>query len=237
MSVGTILVLGLLGLASAAPQPATTSSRAPADYARADAETIRAQVEDICADPSLATHKTLWQWLREKLARWEGPHLSQGLSAFLWWAIVIWCVLTLLAILAHLVWTIWLLVRPLRSSPAAALRAGVESYENATFEQLWERSAALARAGAYRDATGLLLLALLRRLDAWKILRFHKSKTNGEYLREYPSRGAGRSQFTQFILAFERSIYGGAEVAGPAYETMSTLAQQVLSNASQQPQI
>ena len=40
----------------------------------------------------------------------------------------------------------------------------------------------------------LPLVALLRRLDALKVLHFHKSKTNGEYLREYPGQRAGREQ-------------------------------------------
>ena len=47
----------------------------------------------------------------------------------------------------------------------------------------------------------------------------------------------GRREFVQFIAAFERTIYGGFEVAGPTYDTMSTLAKQVLSDVSQKPQI
>jgi hypothetical protein len=194
-------------------------------------------VQKILSDPRFATHKTFWQWLKEKLARWEGPRLSQRVKEIILWVVLAWCLLTLLAILTHLGWTIWLLVRPQRSSAGAALPAGSESYENASFEQLWEHAAELARAGSFRAATGVLLVALLRRLDTLKVLHFHKSKTNGEYLREYPSRHAGRHPFAQFVAAFERSIYGGSEVAGPTYDTMSTLAKQVLSDASQKPQI
>jgi hypothetical protein len=207
------------------------------DYTRPDAETIRMHVQKILAEPRFATHKTFWQWLKEKLARWEGPRLSEGVKKIIFWVVLAWCLLTLLAIFIHLGWTIWLLVRPPKSSPGATLPAGSERYENASFEQLWEHAAELARAGSFRAATGVLLVALLRRLDSLKVLHFHKSKTNGEYLREYPSHDAGRHSFAQFIATFERSIYGGSEVAGPAYETMSTLAKQVLSDASQKPQI
>ncbi len=86
-------------------------------------------------------------------------------------------------------------------------------------------------------AIGVLLVALLRRLDALKVLHFHKSKTNGEYVREYPGERAGRREFVQFITAFEHSIYGGSEAAGPTYDTMTILAQQVLRDASEKPQI
>jgi hypothetical protein len=237
--VGAAIGLGLLGVAADGSRPRTTTTAAPTDYARADAETIRTHVRDILSDPRFASHKTFWQWLSERFSRGAGPHLRlpKGIEEFLFWVILTWCILTLLAIFAHLAWTIWLLARPQKSSPGAQLPAGSENYENASFEQLWERAAELARVGAFRDAIGVLLVALLRRLDTLKVLRFHKSKTNGEYIREYPSPRAGRREFVQFIAAFERTIYGGFDVAGPTYDTMSTLAQRVLSDASQKPPI
>jgi len=251
--LGAAAILALSGAAAGGPDTRTMDgSRAsrprfeggissirtpPAVYARADTETIRAQMEKILADPYYAPRKTFGQWLREKLLRWDGPHLPKWLTSFLYHAVLLWCILTLLAIFAHLAWTIWLLVRPQQDSPAAALSGGPEDYETASCEQIWERSAELARNGAFRDASGVLLLALLRRLDSLKVLHFHKSKTNGEYVREYPSQRAGRREFGQFIAAFERHIYGGSDVGRPAYDTMTTLAQQVLGNASEKPPV
>ena len=234
---GVVTALVLSGLAAGGPRARTTTASAPADYARADAQTIQTHLDKILSDPRFAAHKTLWQWLGEKLVRWGGPHLPDAAKRVIGWVVIIWCVLTLLAILAHLAWTIWLLARPQRGSLASELPGDGENYENASFEQLWARSAELARTGAFRAAVGLLLVALLRRLDALKVLHFHKSKTNGEYVREYPSQQAGHREFMQFVLAFERSIYGGSEVARSAYDTMTTLAQQVLSDASQKSQI
>ena len=193
-------------------------------------------MQEIVSDPRYAPRKTFWQWLTEKLAKWGGPRLPRGVKDFLVWSVATWCILTLLAILAHFVWTIWLLMRPQRGS-ATDLPGDSEDYESASFEQLWERSAELARAGAFRAAIGVLLVAVLRRLDALKILRFHKSKTNGEYVREYPGQLAGRREFVQFVVAFERNVYGGFEIAKPTYDTMSTLARQVLSDVSQKPPI
>ncbi len=237
VSMGTLMVFLLFGGALAGARARTTTAPVSVDYPRADAKTIRTHVQEILSDSRFASHKTFWQWLNEKLARWEGPRLSEGVKRIILWVVLAWCLLTLLAILIHLGWTIWLLARPQKSSPGTVLPAGSERYENASFEQLWEHAAELARAGAFRAATGVLLVALLRRLDTLKVLHFHKSKTNGEYLREYPSHDAGRHSFAQFIATFERSIYGGSEVAGPTYDTMNTLAKQVLSDASQKPQI
>jgi len=234
---GAITALVLSGPAAGGPRARTTTASAPVDYMRADAPTIQTHLQKILSDPRFAAHKTFWQWLGEKLVRWGGPHLPKGVTKFITWVVLIWCFLTLAAILAHLVWTIWLLTRPRRGSPASELPAGSEDYENASFEQLWQRSAELARTGAFRAAVGVLLVAVLRQLDALKVLHFHKSKTNGEYVREYPSQRAGRQGFAQFVTAFERSIYGGSEVAEPAYDTMSTLAKRVVSDVSQKPQV
>jgi Domain of unknown function (DUF4129) len=235
VSVGATLALVLFGTAAGGPRARTRP--APSDYARADAATIRTHVQKILSDPRFAPHKTFWQWLQEKLVRWEGPHLPKVVTKVIEWVVIVWCIFTLLAIFAHLTWTIWLLARPQRGSPGSALPAGSEDYENASFEELWERSAELARRGAFRAAVGVLLVALLRQLEALKVLHLHKSKTNGEYVREYPGQRAGRQEFVQFVAAFERSIYGGSEVAGPTYTTLTALAQQVVSNASSKPQV
>ena len=234
---GAITALVLSGPAAGGPRARTTTASAPVDYMRADAPTIQTHLQKILSDPRFAAHKTFWQWLGEKLVRWGGPHLPEGIRKVIERVVIIWCVLTLLAIFAHLAWTIWLLVRPQTSSPGAELPPGSENYENASCEQLWQRSAELARTGAFRAAVGLLLVALVRGLDALKVLRFHKSKTNGEYVREYSSQRGGRREFVQFVIAFERSIYGGSEVARSAYDTMTALARQVLTDASQKSQI
>lgn len=237
INLGAVMALALLGAAACDARTRATADSAPADYVRADPGAIRAHLQDILSDPQYMPHKTFGRWLAEKLSRWEGPRLPRGLKKFISRAVLFWCLLTLLAIFGHLVWTIWLLVRPQRGSPAAALPGSEENYENASPEELWERSAALARAGAFRAASGVLLVALLRRLDALQVLHFHKSKTNGEYLREYASQRGGRRQFVQFLTAFERSVYGGIDMARPTYDTMTTLAQQVLNDASEEPPV
>jgi hypothetical protein len=229
-----LAVAALVSLRAAAPAQAAAGG-----YERADAQTIRDGTREIVSDPRFAPRKTFWQWLGEKLLRWDRPDVDvpEWLKEAAGWTVITWCVLTLLAILGHAAWTIWMLAGPARRRSAGALGDDADAYESASCEQLWERAQALAGTGAFRAAAGILLVALLRRLDALKVLSFHKSKTNGEYAREYPDDRAGRREFTQFIAAFERSIYGGREVPGRTYEAMSQLARRIIDSVSQNAQI
>lgn len=240
-SVGACTLLAAVVLAVAAlgqPCEAAAGAETP-QYERVDAGTIKTYTQDILADPRFSPRKTFRQWLREKLRSWGGPRLGlpHGVSGFLLWAVVSWCLLALLAVLIHLGWTIWMAVRRPRSPGTPGPRDGPALYEQLSFEQLWQKSRELAQQGAFRDAVGVLLVALLRRLETFDVLRFHTSKTNGEYLREYPGRLAGRPQFVQFVAMFERTIYGGLEVPRQAYETMDNLAQQIVGDVAQKPQV
>ena len=229
-TIAVCLVMAASRVGAGAVAPDKTLS-----YERADAETIRTHARDIVADPRFARRISFADWLRQKLGRWERPEtrLPDWLGQGLVWTIIVWCVLTLVAILAHLVWTIWLLVRPASQLGSGAGSASADSYDSATFEQLWQRSAELARQRAFRDAVGVLALALLRRLESMQILRYHKSKTNGEYVREYPGERPGRREFGEFVATFERTVYGGLPVQEQTHQTMSTLAERIIKDASQ----
>jgi len=223
-------------LAIAASAKAASADRST-QYERPDAKTIKDHTQQLLSDPQFSPHMTLRQWLAEKLKRWNriNIHLPRGIATFLFWAVTVWCVLTLLAIFAHFVWTIWMFARRPKSQGAAAGRDGSKLYERMSFEQLWGRSRELAQRGSYRDAAGVLLLALLRRREASRVVRFHASKTNGEYLREYPGQTPGRPQFAEFVATFERSIYGGLEVPRQTYETMNSLAERIVSDVVPKP--
>ncbi|MEN6424157.1 MAG: DUF4129 domain-containing protein [Phycisphaerales bacterium] len=231
------LVLAVLALGQ--PGVADGKDAETPKYERPDTQTIKNHTREILADPQFSPQKTFRQWLTEKLSRWNRRDLDlpDGVGRFVLWAVISWCILALLAILIHLGWTIWMAVRRPKRPGVVAGPGASHLYEQLSFEQLWQKSQELARQGAFREAAGVLLIALLRRLEALHVLRFHTSKTNGEYLREYPGEQAGRPQFVQFIGMFERSIYGGIEVPRQAYETMDSLAQRIVSDVAQQPQI
>ncbi|MEN6576254.1 MAG: DUF4129 domain-containing protein [Phycisphaerales bacterium] len=235
----TLMAFALAVLALGQPGATDGKYAETPKYGRPDTQTIRDCAREILADPQFSPRKTFRQWLIERLSRWNRRDLDlpDGVGRFLLWAVISWCILALLAILIHLGWTIWMAVRRPKCPGVVAGPGASHLYEQLSFEQLWQKSRELARQGAFREAAGVLLIALLRRLEALHVLRFHTSKTNGEYLREYPGESAGRSQFVQFIGMFEQSIYGGIEVPRQTYETMDSLAQRIVSDVAQQPQI
>jgi len=228
----SLALVSLFGAASVA-EDATDASTG--SYPRPDAEVVRELANEIVSSPEFMPRKTFSQWLNEKLGRWDRSHLSlpDGVGKVISAVIIIWCLLALLAILAHLGWTIWLWARPSGAWTRASIGHGLSTDEIESPEQLWDRSQALARTGAFREAMGIMLLALLRQLETKGLVSVHRSKTNGEYLAEYPSDLPGRAEFASLIGTFERSIYGGLPVAGRTYEAMTSAAKGIIQNVSQ----
>ena len=75
---------------------------------------------------------------------------------------------------------------------------------------LIEESRRLAENGDYRGAFGCVYLACISCLDENGALRFERSRTNWEYLRELQDGGHTRShQLLQpLTLDFDRTFYG-----------------------------
>ncbi|UCE47661.1 MAG: DUF4129 domain-containing protein, partial [Phycisphaerales bacterium] len=157
---------------------------------------------------------------------------SPGLAKCVLWILLIWCVLTLVAILAHLIWTVALFVRPSTHRQKVTGGSGPERVRSMSFEELYERARELAEKRAFAEAVSFMILALLRLLDSVGIIRFHESKTNGDYVREYPSNHVGRSEFGQFVLVFEQTIYGRLQGDRQAYSKMNSLMEQIRSCVS-----
>jgi hypothetical protein len=205
-----------------------------ASFERPERTKVKAITLEIASEPRFRTHKTFTQWLSEKLGRWKMPGL--GLSP-LWASIIIyivilWCLLTLVAILIHLGWTAYIFFGG-RPKPATA-SAGKKAAEIAalSYEELLARARLLAGEGAFAEAIGMTMAALLKWLDSMKIIAFHQSKTNGDYLREYAGSDVSRKSFGSFVLAFDRTIYGRHGEGRQAYQEMKTLMESVQNGVS-----
>lgn len=194
-------------------------------FDRVDAETIKMHTRQILSEPALASRTTPWQWFRERLGRWRGPHLElgSGWATFAWYVILIWCILTLLAIFVHLIWTIRLVIWPNARGQNATAGPGSEPVETISFEELCKIARELAEKGAFCEAISTMILGLLCWLDSTGTIRFHRSKTNGDYVREYPSDLAGWNEFRQFVLTFEQRIYGSAPCDHQTFWQMNAL--------------
>ena len=78
------------------------------------------------------------------------------------------------------------------------------------------------------------MLALLRWLDRSGLVAFHQSKTNGDYLREYPDNNPAEGTFRRFAVSFDLLIYGGGSCGDDAYRRMAGLFEEVQRYARRQ---
>ncbi|NLX03823.1 MAG: DUF4129 domain-containing protein [Phycisphaerae bacterium] len=203
-------------------------SEGPGSYSRPEVGAIRSEVRDILADPRYAPRQSLWQiiteWFRERFSDWNAPHIPESLARVLWTILLVWAILALVAILAHLIWTIAVLWPRRRREEAEAGPLG--DLRNRGYQDLVSAMADSAAKGDFRHAAALMMLALLQWLDARRLVRFHESKTNGDYVREYPPERASRRGLRQFVNVFDRAIYGGNVCDRATYEQMHAMFQE-----------
>ena len=209
----SLLLLIFAGILSSSPSLSPADETAilrTSQFERADVETIKMHTKQILSEPALASRKTFRQWLLEKFSKWKRPDidLGSGWATLIWSVILIWCVLTLSAIIVHLVWTICLYIRPNKYRNNVVTSPGSKPTINLSFEELYKKAQELADKGAFSEAISALLSGLLRLLDSAGTICFHESKTNGDYIREYPRNLVGQNEFRKFILIFEQTIYG-----------------------------
>lgn len=80
-----------------------------------------------------------------------------------------------------------------------------------TSRDLMYQAAKLAESGDYRSAFRAAYLASIAYLDDLRLLRFERSRTNWEYLRELSAGGHKEAygQLRPITVDFDRKIYGG----------------------------
>ena len=89
-------------------------------------------------------------------------------------------------------------------------RFDITDYELPSSRPLIKEAARLAESGDYRGAFRCAYLASISYLDEIKALRFERSRTNWEYLRELRQGGyeAPYSELHPLTLEFDRKFYG-----------------------------
>lgn len=95
-----------------------------------------------------------------------------------------------------------------------------EYYDLPSARPLIREAEKLAESGDYRGAFRCAYLASISYLDEVKALRFERSRTNWEYLRELDSSGhtAARGELQPLTQDFDRKFYGGEECTRRDYE-------------------
>jgi hypothetical protein len=236
-----LLVALATALAAAAPLAApgqaapSPGHQADVSYERSSAQEIRSAARQIMDQPQFRERQSVWERLRQKLFE-----LLAGLNRdwspnfrVIGWILFGWCVLALLAVLGHMIWSIVALIRTRRQGGAAGISSvgGIISPADRSFEDLYSEMLALARSGDFRHAISLMLPALVRWLDDKGALRIHPSKTSGDYAREYPPGQPGRQSFRQFTNQFDAVVYGGHDFDSQAYQRLGIIFEDVRRDA------
>ena len=230
-----LVIAGIFSSSFSLSRADETAITKTSQFERADVETIKMHTRQILSEPALASRKTFRQWLLEKFSKWNGPkfNLGSGWATLIWSVILIWCILTLAAILTHLIWTIRLWIRPKKYRKNAAGGTSSKPSKIMSFEELYKIAQELADKGSFSEAISAMLSGLLRLLDSSGIIRYHESKTNGDYIREYPSNLASRNEFRKFILVFEQIVYGRFCCDRQIYSQMNSLMECIHNGVTQ----
>jgi hypothetical protein len=96
----------------------------------------------------------------------------------------------------------------------------------------WRRARELADAGDHATACHALYEAVLDDLARTGALRFHPSKTSGDYARELARRGSRSApSFLAFARQFERIVFGTTAVNTDDFERLVNAAEHVKPTA------
>jgi hypothetical protein len=135
-------------------------------------------------------------------------------------------VLAWLVVLAFVVLLVLIILklRRVTRSRADSSDDGLEDFELPSAGPLISQAEKLARAGDYRGAFRCAYLASISRLDEVKALRFERSRTNWEYMRELEEGGYQMpcAELRPLTADFDRKFYGRESVEERDY--LSALA-------------
>jgi uncharacterized protein DUF4129 len=94
----------------------------------------------------------------------------------------------------------------------------------------WREAERAAAEGRFTDAAHALNAAVIQRVTRRERLRFHTSKTHGDYARELrATHSSAYGPFREFGRLYDRVIYGRGECDGPTYATLLERAYPLLA--------
>lgn len=163
----------------------------------------------------------LWNRLMDWLDRLSDQH-PLGFNLLL--AVL---VLVLVALLVHVGYVIWRILRPTARTAGAAAGAGGGAGIVLDARAHLARAEELARAGRYAEALGHRFLAVLLELEEADALRFHASKTPAEYVGEVRLDEPGRATFATLVARLYRHLFGAVPCDEAEYRQFGATAQEL----------
>jgi hypothetical protein len=178
----------------------------------------RQAVDEVLARPEFADLRPArdgWvrgflEWVARVLRRMGGG--VRSLPPWLFWVLITWLVLTLVAVLAHVAYLLWGMIRPMGTAVrSSGTPRGLELFgiRDAEFDAVYRTAQERMGAGDWAAAARYLYVAAILWLDAHGVITFRASKTDRDYweeLSDHPDRLAG---FRRLTGLFEATAYGG----------------------------
>lgn len=181
-------------------------------------DSLRGVLDSVFAAPA-------YRWVEQKDAfaivrRWyaEAQEWLRALresNPFSYRLILYGMILLVVLIVLH---ALWVLYRTVGTSSRIGATSSTPDTVRHTVVWFRHESERLAGEGKYAEAIQADFLALVLALDAWKVLRFHPSKTPAEYANESELPPQARAEFRELVhrvygYAFARWPCGPAEYA------------------------
>jgi hypothetical protein len=146
--------------------------------------------------------KSMAAWLHDRL--WELP-------VWLSWLIIVWMLLTLVAILAHIV---YIIISQFgtgsgRRPGRRAAQGRVYGVRKESFEAVLAKARMHFEAGRWAAAVRYFYVAAILWLDRHGKVHFRESKTNHDYIRELAPHADAQQRFRTLTQSFDVTVYGG----------------------------
>jgi hypothetical protein len=199
----------------------TVVGQPPADSAgQSYQRRTRAAIEEVLAEREFADLHTdpyaFWRRLRDWILSLLGHFFSAlgHLPGWVLWIIVAWMMLTLLAILGHLVYTLSTVLggasRASGAGPSARGHPGeLLGIRQLDFDSVHAEARRRLDAGDWSAATRYLYVAAILWLDRQGSVAFRLAKTNRDYIDELRAQDRLRGPFSRLTACFESVVYGG----------------------------
>jgi hypothetical protein len=108
----------------------------------------------------------------------------------------------------------------------------MDEIDRQSAENLWRQADELARAGRYRDAVRALYLAILTLLHQAALIRYERTRTNGEYADQLRAHTVLHTPFVRLTGLFEAKWYGERTCQADDYTTCRGYAEDLRQAAT-----
>lgn len=233
LSMVFLLLAATAALADDAPEPKPAPAQPASDYQNRFREQSAKVLSQSEFNKLRAEEEDDWSLMRTLLKAIASiGKFFANLPGWLYWTLVIWMVLALLAIMAHLIYTLVKLIGASRGgaqSPgqAAAIHGELLGVRNLDHQWVFAEANRLAAAGQPEAAIRHFYVGCILWLDRKQHVTFRKSKTNHDYARELAKRPAMASAFTRMTNLFETTAFGEAPATQADCQSMAELSRQL----------